>query len=439
MIDSTLYSATRRAAGWSPPLDLLEEIFGVACQYMATISQGETLNLGAGSVRCDYAGLHLPVNLFVGQAPPHRVGELLSTLWWIAEGNLRGCAFDSVDGALRVRDLAATRASIDGLKEKRAMALTTDTERAAGLIENARELLHEGQHAAALNELKTALDLTEGKAPVLYALAESLTARAHLANGNRGVGLAVASTAMRLLRAESLHIEAANLEQLMSIAKQVGPFEVLPVQGRISPDGLTGELLSGAAQVAPSNPRLLSALVTLAEYERSHPGPWLPGNFVSMAKESLAAKTLHGAAGGEHSWGVIARWLQSTGVAAVDYEGHTTVLGGRLVDLIERVRATSEAKGLGEYATVDDLLGAPAEEDRVEVREEKERDIMAELKDKMVGAAVSTGTGVVTAFQEGLAIAGSQEVSDRIVKIFHEKLGHNIPMASSPAGSSWSA
>jgi hypothetical protein len=64
----------------------------------------------------------------------------------------------------------------------------------------------------------------------------------------------------------------------------------------------------------------------------------------------------------------------------------------------------------------------------------KERDMYMAIKEKIAGAATDTGTGVVAAFREGLAISGSQQLSDKFVAVFHAKLGHNIPMASSPIG-----
>lgn len=83
---------------------------------------------------------------------------------------------------------------------------------------------------------------------------------------------------------------------------------------------------------------------------------------------------------------------------------------------------------LGEYTEVKS-----GREETAEVPKERDT-FMTEIKEKIVGAATSTGEGVVGAFKEGLAISGSQQVSDRIVAVFHAKLGHNIPMASSPIG-----
>jgi hypothetical protein len=71
---------------------------------------------------------------------------------------------------------------------------------------------------------------------------------------------------------------------------------------------------------------------------------------------------------------------------------------------------------------------------REDTERERERDWIMAIKEKVTTAAVSTGTGALDAFKEGLAISGSQQVSDKLVALFHAKLGHNIPMASSPLG-----
>jgi hypothetical protein len=63
-----------------------------------------------------------------------------------------------------------------------------------------------------------------------------------------------------------------------------------------------------------------------------------------------------------------------------------------------------------------------------------ERDWIMAVKEKITGAALETGTGVVDALKEGFAISGSQKVSDKLVEVFHKHLGHHVPMASSPIG-----
>jgi len=56
------------------------------------------------------------------------------------------------------------------------------------------------------------------------------------------------------------------------------------------------------------------------------------------------------------------------------------------------------------------------------------------MKERLAEAAMDTGTGVVSAFQEGLKIAGSQRTSKKVVEIFHNKLGHHIPGAETQIG-----
>ena len=56
------------------------------------------------------------------------------------------------------------------------------------------------------------------------------------------------------------------------------------------------------------------------------------------------------------------------------------------------------------------------------------------MSEKITKAAVETGTGVVSAMQEGLKISVSQQSAKKIVQLFHSKLGHHIPGASTPLG-----
>lgn len=56
------------------------------------------------------------------------------------------------------------------------------------------------------------------------------------------------------------------------------------------------------------------------------------------------------------------------------------------------------------------------------------------MSEKITKAAVETGTGVVSAMQEGLKISVSQQGAKKIVQLFHSKLGHHIPGASTPLG-----
>jgi hypothetical protein len=60
-----------------------------------------------------------------------------------------------------------------------------------------------------------------------------------------------------------------------------------------------------------------------------------------------------------------------------------------------------------------------------------ERMTMAE---RIKNAALETGTGVVSAFQEGLKISGSQRLSKKVVSVFHSKLGQHIPGAETAVG-----
>jgi hypothetical protein len=63
--------------------------------------------------------------------------------------------------------------------------------------------------------------------------------------------------------------------------------------------------------------------------------------------------------------------------------------------------------------------------------EEPRRLTMAE---RITKAAVETGTGVLSAIQEGTKISTSQQTAKKIVALFHSKLGHHIPGASTPIG-----
>jgi hypothetical protein len=56
------------------------------------------------------------------------------------------------------------------------------------------------------------------------------------------------------------------------------------------------------------------------------------------------------------------------------------------------------------------------------------------MSEKITKAAIETGTGVVSAMQEGLKISVSQQSAKKIVQLFHQKLGHHIPGASTPLG-----
>ena len=56
------------------------------------------------------------------------------------------------------------------------------------------------------------------------------------------------------------------------------------------------------------------------------------------------------------------------------------------------------------------------------------------MSDKIKDAAFQTSTGVVSAFQEGLKISGSQSISKKVVTVFHSKLGQHIPGATTPFG-----
>lgn len=65
--------------------------------------------------------------------------------------------------------------------------------------------------------------------------------------------------------------------------------------------------------------------------------------------------------------------------------------------------------------------------------EEKEKKGMS-IEERVTGSAVQTGSGVVAAMKEGLAISGSQQISDGIVRVFHEHLGSHVPVMDSPLG-----
>lgn len=56
------------------------------------------------------------------------------------------------------------------------------------------------------------------------------------------------------------------------------------------------------------------------------------------------------------------------------------------------------------------------------------------MSEKITKAAVETGTGVISAMQEGIKISVSQQSAKKIVQLFHSKLGHHIPGASTPLG-----
>jgi hypothetical protein len=56
------------------------------------------------------------------------------------------------------------------------------------------------------------------------------------------------------------------------------------------------------------------------------------------------------------------------------------------------------------------------------------------MAEKIRDAALETGTGVVSAFQEGLKISGSQRLSKKVVKVFHNNLGKHIPGAETAIG-----
>ena len=56
------------------------------------------------------------------------------------------------------------------------------------------------------------------------------------------------------------------------------------------------------------------------------------------------------------------------------------------------------------------------------------------MSERITKAAVETGTGVLSAIQEGAKISTSQQTAKKIVTLFHNKLGHHIPGASTPIG-----
>lgn len=212
------------------------------------------------------------------------------------------------------------------------MAITTQTERAGRLLDEAKSLLTTSVVDAQI-KLQEALQITaNGVAPVLHALAKSLQAQCHIVCGDRPRAIAVGAEALTELRAVPLSLEAAKLERV-----------------------------------------LMTAL----------------GTPVPVAHGSLAYVT--------------------------DRDGNVVPLTTEMLG-IETVK-------VGAVAADMPLAAA-----------EREPNIMAEIGQKIAGAAMSTGTGVAESFTEGLKIAGSQAISDKIVKVVHDKLGHNLPIANTPLG-----
>ena len=411
VIDRDLYSAALPEQGWCPPTDLLEKIFGVAVQYAATINKGCTLHTEYGDVRYDYQNaLSLPAAVLIAQTEPERVSELLSTLAWLGQGQLRGWVFSEADGGvLSARDLSVARRNIDQLvkkaKDKEDMALTRDAEQAARLIEEARETAGGFSNETRLEKLDAAMRLAEHtQAPVLYAVAASMKAGILQRMGKQPEALTIGRPAVKLLRDVGLELAASRLERDLSAPP-------LPLGYTSAPLGEYTREVKTLAGV-PNNPHLLGVLKELRKIEvNTESMSWDEDCFLHSA-DSRHATRLSEIAGGDAQWNEIAQWLRAEHTVETLENEKLTVDLDRLEALISRVGNVRE-----------------------ETTEVKERDtFMAEIKDKIVGAATDTGTGVVDAFKKGLAISGSQKMSDKIVGVIHAKLGHNIPMASSPIG-----
>lgn len=426
---------------WLPPVDIVETLVGLFYLH----------------------GGQPPMSILFDAFPPARTLEVLHTLRWLSArwgvfvpngySNDETARADSL--SVLTHAVAQLHEETKEAKKREAMTLTADSQRAASLLEEARELLPKDPGTAMAKLTQVRNITSSGKMPVMHALAQSLTAQAHLAVGDRASALAEGLEAVKVLRDVGLALEAVRLERALEAPAQPasGLLYVRDKNDNIVP--VTAAMLQQSVRATPAQLTTPTSLqfddavldtLPFSRDEFAHvlrqlrDGEFADGSPMrhfraphagSVLRERVVSR-LPGATHREElaRWASAADWLLDHDVA------HTTERGvvldaNKLNALIMRCEGYPGVPS-GSLGTGADSSALDSALDRSGI--EKERDIMAEIKEKVVGAAVSTGTGVVAAFQEGIAIAGSQELSDRIVKIFHEKVGHNIPVASSPLG-----
>lgn len=442
--------------GWLPPVDLLELLAGACCQ---TPSDDQNT-----AIRVHTDEACIAIDKLVAMVPPQRTLELLRTLKWCgmnanvwmpqsyeAHGTVR---FNSVSSLLRkIPEVQLqheqARAKVE---EDRNMAITADTQRAAKLLEDARELLTKDP-AEAMAKLEQVKSITQGgRMPVMHTLARSLLSQARIAAGDRIGAVTEGLEAVKELRDHGLALEAVKLERALQPAMAApaapsgGLAYVKDKNGQLVP--LTTDMLEGArptsvldnAQLAAAlansplpeasfafqalatariSEKTLAHLDKLAEFEARTPGLWHYTRFLnpgSSIGDDLPA------------WEETAAWLLRTGVAE---RAQDTVH-------VDNVKLTAVRTAMRTALELDKarINIKPTERETEKLAESKEREtnIMAEIGQKIAGAAMSTGTGVVESFTEGLKVAGAQAVSDKIVKIVHDRLGHNLPIANTPLG-----
>jgi len=104
-------------------------------------------------------------------------------------------------------------------------------------------------------------------------------------------------------------------------------------------------------------------------------------------------------------------------------EGSLDLIGDKISTLTETIR--EQHKGLGRLIELQEqqLLPEP---------EPEQRELT--MAERVKNAALETGEGVASAFQEGLKISGSQQLSKKVVDVFHSKLGHHLPGAETAVG-----
>lgn len=77
---------------------------------------------------------------------------------------------------------------------------------------------------------------------------------------------------------------------------------------------------------------------------------------------------------------------------------------------------------------IAERIAAKQQPDKIEEKKEMN------MAERITKAAAETGTGVLSAIQEGGKISLSQKTNQQIVNLFHKHLGHHIPGAISPVG-----
>lgn len=104
-------------------------------------------------------------------------------------------------------------------------------------------------------------------------------------------------------------------------------------------------------------------------------------------------------------------------------ENSLDTIGSNIAVLTETIKQQQE--GLGRLIELQEqqLLPEP---------EPEQRELT--MAERVKNAALETGTGVAAAFQEGLKISGSQQLSKKVVDVFHNKLGHHLPGAETAVG-----